>query len=140
MSAEDRECEIEDYVSYLDLLHDEIFSEVDRSGVRLWVLGFSQGTATVARWVARGKVEPNRVILCSGLLPSELDSRSAGKLAQHSPLTIVLGSMDDFARPDLIALQETRLKELKVPHRVIRFEGGHEITGEVLTRLTQEEE
>lgn len=139
MTSEDREREIEDYVSYLDLLHDEIFSAVDRSRVRLWVLGFSQGTATVARWVARGKVKPDRVVLWSGLLPSELDSQTAGKLAQHSPLTIVLGSKDEFARPDLVAVQATRLNELMVPNRIIRFDGGHEITPEVLTLLTSEE-
>jgi len=139
MTSEDREREIEDYVGYLDLLHDEIFSAVDRSKVRLWVLGFSQGTATVARWVASGKVQPNRVVLWSGLLPSELDSRTAGKLAQHSPLTIVLGSKDEFARPDLIAVQDARLKELMVPYRVIRFDGGQEITPEVLALLTSEE-
>src|ERR1051325_282423 len=61
MTSEDRESEIDDYVRYLDLLHDEIFSVVDRSKVRLWVLGFSQGVATVARWVVKGKVEPDSV-------------------------------------------------------------------------------
>ena len=132
MTSEDRECEIEDYVSYLDLLHDEVFSAVDRSKVKLWVLGFSQGTATVARWVARGRVAPDRIVLCSGLLPSELNSQTAERLARHSPLTIVLGSNDDFARPDLVAVQEARLKELGVPFQLIRFEGGHEITPEVL--------
>ena len=35
MTSEDRESEIDDYVSYLDLLHDEVFSLVDRAKVRL---------------------------------------------------------------------------------------------------------
>jgi predicted esterase len=139
MTSEDRVYEIEDYVSYLDLLHDEIFSIVDRAKVKLWALGFSQGTATVARWVASGRIAADRVVLCSGLLPSELDSRSAALLTRRSPLTIVLGTNDDFARPDLVAVQDARLKELMIPYQVIRFEGGHEITPEVLTRLTQEE-
>lgn len=137
MTSEDRDCEIEDYVSYLDILHDEIFSVVDRAHVRLWVLGFSQGTATAARWVARGKVEPDRVVLCSGLLPAELDSRTAPRLAQHSPLTIVLGNSDEFARHELVAMQGARLEKLEVPYEVIRFDGGHEISTEVLTRLAQ---
>jgi predicted esterase len=137
MTAEDREAEIEDYVCYLDLLHDEIFSIVDRSAVRLWVLGFSQGTATVARWVARGKVDPDRLVLYSGLLPSELDVKGAARLARRSPLTVVLGTRDEFARPELIAAQEARLRELRLPHTTIRFDGGHEITPEVLQRLTE---
>jgi predicted esterase len=138
MTAEDRELEMQDYVGYLDLLHDEIFSVVDRSKVRLWVLGFSQGTATAARWVATGNVDPDRVVLYAGLLPSELDREHAARLAKRSPLTIVLGTNDEFARPELIAAQEARLRELRTPHTIIRFEGGHEITADVLMRLTEE--
>jgi predicted esterase len=138
MTAEDREFEIQDYVNYLDRLHDEIFSIVDRAKVRLWVLGFSQGTATVARWVSRGNADPDRVVLYAGLLPSELDREAAARLTRRSPLTIVLGTHDQFAKPELIAAQEARLKELDVRHTTIRFEGGHEIVPEMLTRLTEE--
>ena len=84
MTSEDREREIEDYVRYLDLLYDEIFSVVPRKGVRLWVVGFSQGTATVARWVARGKVDPDRVVLWAGLLPPELTAQDAAALARRA--------------------------------------------------------
>lgn len=137
MTSEDREFEIQDYVNYLDLLHDEIFSVVDRSKVRLWVLGFSQGVATVARWVARGNVDPDRVVLYAGVLPPELDAESAARLARRSPLTIALGTSDDFASPELIAAQEARLRDLGVPHTTIRFDGGHEVIPEVLKRLTE---
>jgi predicted esterase len=137
MTVEDRELEMQDYVGYLDLLYDEIFSIIDRAKVQLWVLGFSQGTATAARWVARGKVDPDRVVLYAGLLPSELDMERAARLANRSPLTIVLGTNDEFAKPELIAAQEARLRQLGVAHTIIRFEGGHEITPNVLLRLTE---
>ena len=132
MTSEDREHEIEDYVAYLDSVHDEIFEVVDRERVRLWVLGFSQGTATVARWVARGEVEPDRVILWAGVLPPELDAEAAAALTRRAPLTVVLGLQDEFARPELVAIQEARLRELGVPHQTIRFDGGHEILQEPL--------
>jgi hypothetical protein len=48
MTSEDRDCEIADYVGYLDLVYDEVFSRVRRDNVRLCILGFSQGCATVA--------------------------------------------------------------------------------------------
>lgn len=135
MTSEDRECEIEDYVRYLDALHDEIFSIVAREKVRLWVLGFSQGTATAARWVARGKVDPDRVVLWAGLLPPELNAQTAAALAPRAPLTLVLGRKDEFARPDLVAAEEVRLNELRVPHETIRFDGGHEIVPDTLRSL-----
>ncbi len=135
MTSEDREREIEDYVRYLDSLYDEVFSIVAREKVRLWVLGFSQGTATAARWVARGKVDPDRVVLWAGLLPPELTAQSAAALARRAPITLVLGRNDEFARPELIAAQEARLKELGVPYEAIRFDGGHEIVPETLLAL-----
>jgi predicted esterase len=137
MTSEDRESEIEDYVSYLDLLHDEVFSVVDRAKVKLWVLGFSQGVATAARWVVRGKVEPDRFILCAGVLPAELSAADAARLVKRSPLTIAFGTMDEFANPELVFAQKGRLEELGVSNRLIRFEGGHEITAELLVRLTE---
>lgn len=135
MTSEDRECEIEDYVGYLDQLYDEIFSVVSRGKVRLWVLGFSQGTATVARWIARGKADPDRVVMWAGLLPPELSAQNAGALARRAPMTIVLGRNDEFAKPDLVAAQEARLTELRVPHETIRFDGGHEIVPDTLRSL-----
>jgi predicted esterase len=137
MTSEDRELEIRDYVHYLDVLHDKIFTVVDRAKVKLWVLGFSQGVATVARWVARGNVDPDRVVLYAGILPPELDAEGAARLARQSPLTIALGTSDEFAGPELVASQEERLQELGVAHTTIRFDGGHEVIPEVLNRLTE---
>ena len=132
MTSEDRDFEIADYVGYLDLLYDEIFSQVRRDSVRLWVLGFSQGCATAARWIARGKADPDRVVLWAGVLPPEMTREEAAVLSSRAPVTIVLGRQDEFAPTDLVATQEARLKELGVPHETIRFDGGHEILPGIL--------
>jgi predicted esterase len=137
MTSEDRDCEIDDYIEYLDLLHDEIFSRVERAAVRLVLLGFSQGMATVARWVAHGKVNPDHVIQWAGVLPPELNAGTAAKLARRSPLLVVLGTHDEFASSKLLAEQEAWLKELCVEHETIRFDGGHEIPAEVLRRVAE---
>lgn len=135
MTYEDREAEIHDYVEYLDLLHDEVFSVVDRASVRLVVLGFSQGVATVARWISRGKIEPDRVILWAGMLPTELDAAGATRLTNRSPLTVVFGTNDQFARPEVVAQQESRLRQLEVSFHTVRFNGGHELDANVLQQL-----
>ena len=137
MTAEDRESEISDYVEYLDLLHDQIFSSVARTKVRVWALGFSQGAATVARWIMRGKVEPDRVVLCSGMLPAELDRESAQRLVLRAPLTLTFGDADEFASVERITSEETKLNQSGIPYDIIRFKGGHTITPELLTQLTE---
>ena len=137
MTSEDRESEIDDYLAYLDALHDEIFSIVPREDVRLWVLGFSQGTATVVRWITRGNVDPDRVILWAGMLPRELTAQGAAALVRRSPLTVVFGRQDEFATPDVVAAEETRLEELGVGHEMVCFDGGHEIVPDALRAIAE---
>jgi predicted esterase len=137
MTSEDRESEIDDYVSYLDLLHDEIFSVVDRAKVRLSVLGFSQGASTAVRWVVRGKVEPDRVVVASGMLPSELDESAAARLAARGSLTVTFGDDDEFANAERVVTEETKLKRLRIPYDMIRFKGGHTITPALLEQMTR---
>jgi hypothetical protein len=41
------------------------------------------------------------------------------------------------AKPDLVAAEQSRLKELNVPHEIIRFDGGHEIVPDTLRSLAE---
>ena len=71
----------------------------------------------------------------AGLLPPELNAQDASALARRAPLTVVLGRQDDFAKPDLIAAEESRLNALDIPYETIRFDGGHEIVPDALRTL-----
>lgn len=135
MTREDRLNEIHDYVNYLNLLYDEIFSKIDRSQVKVSLLGFSQGTATVCRWVSRGKVRPERLILWAGLIPPELDLEADRNIFENLDLVMVLGSEDEYAKPELIAEQDNRLKTHNIPFHFIGFEGGHVISTGTLKKL-----
>ena len=103
MTREDREEEIADQHIYLDLLHEEIFSRVERASVRLWVLGFSQGVSTIVRWLGRGKFPADRVVLWAGMIPPEIDADHASALSVRAPATMVVGTSDEFATPKVVA-------------------------------------
>ncbi len=135
MTREDREAEIEDQIRYLDLVYEEVFERVDRAGVRLWALGFSQGVATVTRWLARGKVSADRVVLWAGMIPPELDETGGRALSARGPVTIVVGSSDEFATPKVVAAQEARLRDLGVAYKTMSFEGGHDLSDSALLEI-----
>jgi predicted esterase len=135
MTREDREAEIEDQITYLDLVYDEIFRRVERDRVRLWVLGFSQGVSTVIRWLTRGKVSADRVVLWAGMIPPELEPGPARALCARAPVIMVVGSTDEFATPKVVAAQEAKLRELGVEFDSIRFEGGHDLSDSALLEL-----
>jgi predicted esterase len=135
MTREDRLAEIEDYVAYLDALHGAVFARVDRKAVPLTVLGFSQGTATVSRWVAQGKVRPDRLILWGGLLPPDLDLDAARQALKRIEVVLVVGRRDRFVDAEKLSAQVAALERLGITARAVRHPGGHRIKAEVLAEL-----
>lgn len=139
MTTEDRESEIADYVGYLDALDKEIFAAVPREQCTLRVLGFSQGVATAARWVAAGNFEADQVILWAGSLPAELTKEGAQRLiAGGRPLLVVAGEEDQYITPKAIEAQLASLSDLGVKPVVVRFPGGHEIDRAALESILGE--
>lgn len=137
MTREDREAEIADYVAYLDALHDTVFAAVDRTKAKLTVLGFSQGTATASRWVAQGKVRPDRLVLWGGLLPPDLDLAAARDRLARADLTIVAGRRDKFVDETKLTAQLAALERAGVKARSVRHSGGHRINANVLSELAR---
>lgn len=135
MTREDRLTEIADYVRYLDTLSVEVLREHGGSG-GVCVLGFSQGTATAARWLAQGTARADRLILYGGEVPPDLDLAAARARWERTALTLVAGSEDLYITPKVLARDEARLREHGIVHRVERFEGGHEIRADVLQRIS----
>ena len=137
MTSEDREAEIGDYVMYLDCLYDHIFSQVNRNNVRLWVLGFSQGVATVTRWITRSKINADRVVLWSGSIPPELESSDAAALTSRAPLTVVSGRRDEYATPERVGAQREMLTRLGLTFEMIWSDGGHNVDAQTLVAIAE---
>jgi predicted esterase len=137
MTREDRDVEIADQKRYLDLLYKEVFDRVDRAAVRFWALGFSQGVATVTRWLvgSRATITADKVVLWTGIIPPELEATGARALSARGPVTMVVGSTDEFVTPTVVAAQEAALRELGVPFRTQSFDGGHDISESALVEL-----
>ncbi len=134
MTREDRLNDIKDYVIFLDAVYQQIFEQVDRSSVKVSVLGFSQGTAAASRWVALGGVETDRLILWAGLLPPELIDENKLEMLK-TKLIFVAGDNDEYASKEKILEQETHLKENSVSYKLIKFAGGHELDSGVLREI-----
>jgi predicted esterase len=133
MTREDRLHEIEDYVRYLDAVYKQVVPP--RSSIT--VLGFSQGAATVCRWVAMGASRVDRLIVWGGEVPPDLDL-TRGSVAERlraSRLMLVYGTRDEFFTPKIVIATESRLREHAIPYELVSFEGGHEIHEATLAQL-----
>ena len=135
MTREDREAEIADYIAYLDDLYAEVMSQIGNRQVRVTVLGFSQGGATANRWVTRGNVRPDRLLMWGCLLTSDSDLNQAAEFFKTVRLTLVYGTRDQFAATNMISEYEELLTSKSVPFQVKSFDGGHRMDRQTLKRL-----
>jgi predicted esterase len=135
MTREDRLNEIKDYINYLDMVYQQIFTSVSRTQVKVHALGFSQGVATVCRWLNAGNAHADRLILWAGQLPTELDTEGNWEIFQKLPTAIVIGNQDEFAEWSIVNHQAEILKKHHIDYQLITFEGTHKLDRNVLTRL-----
>jgi predicted esterase len=137
MTREARESEIEDYVAYLEQLSTEIRHHLTGAGPRIVVLGFSQGTATVCRWLGASDLRADQIVLWSGSIPPELDLAEWAARLHGAPLTLVAGDTDELVSGNAVAAEGERLSTAGVAFTLLRHEGGHVIDPDGLLRLAE---
>ncbi len=135
MTSEDRENEMKDYIAYLDRLSEKIFSALPVRQYRVVVLGFSQGVATVCRWVSRGRIKPDRVICWAGQVPPEIDLGKTDEPLRNTDLHFVLGTKDEYADTEFIKAFKAQMAAYGVMYNSHSFEGGHVIERTTLEKL-----
>lgn len=131
MTREFREQEIADYVEYLDAL---VRAE-RRPGQRLCALGFSQGVATLTRWITLGASAVDRAVAWAGRLPDDLDlPRFASRLPNRS-LDCVVGTRDEFASWVRDEASTAELTAANITVTQWQFDGGHRLDTATLNRI-----
>ena len=135
MTREDRLAEIDDYVRYLDELYREVVRQIGNPP-RVTALGFSQGTATVARWLVHGAATLDRVVLWAGLLPPEIDPAGSHRARLASTeLILVRGTRDAMLDAQHVQAQQDALASAGARVQVLEFDGGHRMDRATLAGL-----
>lgn len=133
LTREDREADLDDHLRYLDLLANRILADCQRKP-RLVVMGFSQGSVMAARWVARGAVVPDRVILWGTPLPEDVTHAALASRLAGRQLLLVAGDKDPLVVPGSIEATCEALRALGAEASAQRFAGGHQVAGQPLLR------
>ena len=134
MTREDRESDIKDYVNYLDrLFFDEIEPKAKLHGLKINTLGFSQGAATLSRWLALGKAKVDKAVFWCGSIAHDVDFSKAENL-KHTEIFQVFASNDPYYKSDFPDLQIQLLKNAGLQPKSYIFDGGHEINVELMKR------
>jgi predicted esterase len=135
MTRDEREHEIADYLRYLDDLHATIVPRLGGASPAITVLGFSQGGATGARWVATGRVPSARLVLWGSGLAPELDIASPGTPLRRAETVFVVGNADIYITSKVVQKELDRLRAADFPFRLVSFDGGHRLDDATLRAL-----
>ncbi|HEV7348330.1 phospholipase [Telluribacter sp.] len=131
MTREERELEIDDYVSYLDQVYQRVMQEAKVEDMEINLLGFSQGTATACRWANRGMIRCDRLILWAGHLANGLrDLLNPDRMP--SSCYFVYGAQDQFLSKIDLSTYLDKLAEEAPQMKIIPYQGGHAINEHVL--------
>ncbi|MBJ6118726.1 dienelactone hydrolase family protein [Pontibacter sp. BT310] len=134
MTKEDRLSEIEDQVAYLSLLLQTQLNQLPEN-VRVTIVGFSQGGATVSRWLASGAAPVHRLVLWAASFPEDIDF-TAGKAAfTNLPVAIVYGTQDKFITPESLRKKQQLMSEMGITPHIYTFEGGHTLDAGTLVKV-----
>ncbi|MBC5993300.1 alpha/beta hydrolase [Pontibacter cellulosilyticus] len=131
MTKEDRLSEIEDQAAYLNLLLHELLQQLPKN-VRVTVLGFSQGGATVSRWLATESIPVHRLILWAASFPEDIDFAMGKAAFAGLPVAMVYGTQDEFITQQALDRKQQLMAQLDISPRIYTFEGGHTLHLETL--------
>ncbi|MBK5278291.1 MAG: hypothetical protein JJE09_05445 [Bacteroidia bacterium] len=134
MTKENRLMDIENYIDYLNGVYKKETSDL-KVLPPVTLLGFSQGAATVTRWLMDGKINANRLILWAGLFPPDMDFEKGAEILRALEVVEVYGKKDPFLTEASLQQIKELNKKLNLQPEIIEFDGVHELNNDVLLKL-----
>jgi hypothetical protein len=138
MTRDDRDAEITDYVNYLNDLYDVVLKNKDNKSLKINLLAFSQGNATVMRWLNDGHIDCDRLVLWAAYFGKGINDVIAPEKLQNIEIDFVYGSQDEYLTQIDLPKYVAEIK-VDLPHaRVFEFDGNHTIDVPTLRQITTE--
>lgn len=133
MTSYMRENTVEDLMAYMTRLFDDLRERYSFDPNRVFILGFSQGSALAFRLGASGIVKPAGVIACGGDLPPDVAQRLPE--IEPFPALLVHGKDDPFMSYAKAREGEQILRDHQFPVDTLYFDGGHDMPPETVAHI-----
>jgi predicted esterase len=133
MTREDRLDEIADYSTMLSQLYDHYTAACPKLE-RIILFGFSQGTATVVRWLMRARPHFHHLLLWAGQLPEDIDYAPAHHYFANKSLHFAHGDADPFITAERLTFLREVIAQSGLSFEEYPFAGKHEVNPEALVK------
>ncbi|MBT8326301.1 MAG: hypothetical protein KJP21_01175 [Bacteroidia bacterium] len=125
MTKENRELDIRNHINYLNTLHTSLLNLKEWDTIH--VLGFSQGVATAFRWIANGQIKPSKLLICSGMIPRDVNLDEQNSVFREITLSYFTGTKDPYKTEEAVVAFQEKITKTKLQIEVFEFEGMHEV-------------
>lgn len=136
MTKENRLDEIADYCNYLQQLYDLYIPQLP-DNVTINLLGFSQGSQTISRYIANQQPHFHRLILWAGMLPDDLDFTGLRDYFADKDLHFIYGTEDQFIKEKYVKMQLDLIQKNQMEVAVHSFAGKHKVERSALLDLVE---
>ena len=125
MTKENREDDIQNYIAYLNQIHSQLMAEKEWD--EIVILGFSQGVATAFRWLAANDIKPSKFLICSGLVPPDVDLNIKKDIFDPIKMTYFSGINDPYRTEASVQEFYDNVASSKLDMELVNFDGMHEV-------------
>ncbi len=137
MTKESRLTDISDYVGFINSVFETAIKPYYSSEKQMIAFGFSQGVATIARWIAYGNFRPDQLVLWAGSFPPDLEPAKARKSFDAIPTICCVGDRDPFVKQKHLLDTKAHLQALDIIPDIFPYSGEHKIPSGELGRLIE---
>lgn len=128
-----REKDIEDNNKYLNKIYTEfVMPLLNGKKKKLYTLGFSQGAATLIRWLAYSKINPDRVLLWGAVFPPDISHKEHLKKLKSLKWLYFIGTEDEYISKEEKIQQKEFFDKNEFNLEWIEYAGKHDIIPELL--------
>ncbi len=133
LTKENTKKETENVLRNLDAVYE---AENIPANVNFIVMGYSQGVSVAMRWVARRKIQCDKLIMYAGGVPVELIASDFDHLRGRASVHSVIGDKDQYLTDERMALEKKKMDVLfGDAYEFSIFDGTHEVKPEIIVSL-----
>jgi predicted esterase len=137
MTKSDRLVEIEDYCNWLDTIYDHFVPQMS-ANVKITFFGFSQGVATIFRWMHARKRPCDHIIAWAGMVPEDISYLEMTDYFDPKKIIRVIGTADEFLTPERLQSDNDLIESQKIKAKLVRFEGKHVVDRATLREVASQ--
>ncbi|MCR9288806.1 MAG: phospholipase [Bacteroidetes bacterium] len=134
MTREDRLVEIEDYTTYLQTIYEQFVPQL-HDEVQIILFGFSQGCATVCRWMMAKFPRFDHLVLWGGFMPEDIDYLPHLDYVQSKNPHFIYGDEDQFLTEERMKWYDDIIEKQKIQLKRTVFGGKHIVDRKELMKL-----